>query len=85
MAEKLGAKWPSLTRGRERARIEIERIGKACEDLVMPDTSLVVFGSLARGEYTDASDVDWTLLVDDITIPEHLTVARQNFGRTREA
>jgi predicted nucleotidyltransferase len=43
----------------------------------MPDTSLVVFGSLARAEYTDSSDVDWTLLVDGITIPEHLTVARQ--------
>jgi predicted nucleotidyltransferase len=43
----------------------------------MPDTSLVVFGSLARGEFTDGSDIDWTLLVDGITIPEHLTVARQ--------
>jgi predicted nucleotidyltransferase len=77
LAEGLGAKWPSLTRGRERARAEIERIREACESLVMPDTSLVVFGSLARGEYTDRSDVDWTLLVDGITIPEHLTVARQ--------
>jgi hypothetical protein len=38
---------------------------------------LVVFGSLARGEFTDASDIDWTLLVDGITIPQHLTVARQ--------
>ncbi|MGH2639083.1 MAG: nucleotidyltransferase domain-containing protein [Rhabdochlamydiaceae bacterium] len=77
LAKELGASWPSLTSGCERARIEIERIRVACENLVMPDTSLVVFGSLARGEYTDASDVDWTLLVDGITIPEHLTVARK--------
>jgi predicted nucleotidyltransferase len=77
LANQLGAMWPSLTSGRERARSEIERIKDACEDLVMPDTSLVVFGSLARGEYTDSSDVDWTLLVDGITIPEHLTVARK--------
>lgn len=77
LAEKLEANWPALLSGRERSRIEIERIKDACKDLVMPDTSLVVFGSLARAEYTDASDVDWTLLVDGITIPEHLTVARQ--------
>jgi predicted nucleotidyltransferase len=77
LAEKLDAKWPSLTSAREKTGVEIERIRKACEGLVMPDTSLVVFGSLARAEYTDASDVDWTLLVDGITIPEHLTVARQ--------
>lgn len=77
LAEKLGAKWPALMSGREKARTQIERIRDACKDLVMPDTSLVVFGSLARAEYTDGSDVDWTLLVDGITIPEHLTVARQ--------
>jgi predicted nucleotidyltransferase len=77
LAEQLGAEWPALASGREKARVEIERIRETCKDLVMPDTSLVVFGSLARAEYTDVSDVDWTLLVDGITIPEHLTVARQ--------
>jgi predicted nucleotidyltransferase len=29
-----------------------------------PDSSLIVFGSLARGEWTARSDLDWTLLVD---------------------
>lgn len=28
------------------------------------DTSLVVFGSLARGEWTSKSDLDWTFLID---------------------
>ena len=28
------------------------------------DTSLVVFGSLARGEWTSGSDLDWTYLID---------------------
>lgn len=28
------------------------------------DTSLVVFGSLARREWTTGSDLDWTYLVD---------------------
>ena len=49
----------------------------------MPDTSLVVFGSLARKEFTPKSDIDWTLLVDGITVPEHLIVARQ-IGDTLE-
>lgn len=77
LADEVGAEWPSLASGRDKARVQIERIKEACQNLVMPDTSLVVFGSLARAEYTDASDVDWTLLVDGITIPEHLNVAQQ--------
>jgi predicted nucleotidyltransferase len=77
LAKELGADWPFLFSGRANSRIEIERIQAACKALVMPDTSLVVFGSLARGEFTDGSDIDWTLLVDGITIPQHLTVARQ--------
>lgn len=74
---KLGTAWPNLTTARKKTSMELERLLNACKALVMPDTSLVVFGSLARGEFTDASDIDWTLLVDGITIPEHLTVARE--------
>ncbi|MDR5727779.1 MAG: nucleotidyltransferase domain-containing protein [Terriglobia bacterium] len=77
LAKQLGADWPFILRGRENSRIEFDGIKEACKALVMPDTSLVVFGSLARGEFTDGSDIDWTLLVDGITIPQHLTVARQ--------
>jgi predicted nucleotidyltransferase len=73
----LGAQWASLSSGREKAKAELLRIQETCRELVVPDTSLVVFGSLARGEFTDSSDVDWTLLVDGITIPEHSTIARQ--------
>src|SRR3954465_15589679 len=36
------------------------------------DTSIVVFGSLARRELTAGSDLDWVLLVDGIADPEHL-------------
>src|ERR1019366_2010425 len=77
LAKQLGANWPFIRSGRQNSRIEISRIQEACKALVMPDTSLVVFGSLARLEFTDGSDIDWTLLVDGITIPQHLTVARQ--------
>lgn len=39
------------------------------------DSSIVVFGSLARGEYTGQSDVDWTLLIDGQTYPEQPSAA----------
>jgi hypothetical protein len=46
------------------------------ERLVPADTSVVVFGSLARGEWTNGSDVDWTLLVDGPADPAHLEVVQ---------
>jgi predicted nucleotidyltransferase len=77
LARQLNVEWSGLRAGRQASSRETERIKKACQHLMPPDTSLALFGSLARGEFTDGSDVDWTLLVDGITIPEHLTVARQ--------
>ncbi len=41
------------------------------------DCSLVVFGSLARDEWTTGSDVDWTLLSDGQADPEHLRGAQK--------
>lgn len=37
----------------------------------------MVFGSLARGEFTAGSDIDWTLLVDGSADPKHLELARK--------
>src|ERR1700756_1770377 len=41
------------------------------------DTSLVVFGSLARGEWTSGSDLDWTYLVDGEANSDHLAIVQQ--------
>ncbi len=41
------------------------------------DTSLVVFGSLARGEWTGGSDLDWTYLVDGQANSDHLRIVRE--------
>jgi len=41
------------------------------------DTSLVVFGSLARGEWTSASDLDWTYLIDGQANSDHLVIAQK--------
>lgn len=42
-----------------------------------PDTSLVVFGSLARGEWTSGSDLDWTYLIDGEANSDHLAIAQK--------
>jgi predicted nucleotidyltransferase len=41
------------------------------------DTSIVIYGSLARGEFTEGSDIDWTLLVDGFADPNHLEMVRE--------
>jgi predicted nucleotidyltransferase len=40
------------------------------------DTSLIVFGSLARGEWTSGSDLDWTYLIDGEADSDHLAIAQ---------
>ena len=41
------------------------------------DTSLVVFGSLARGEWTSGSDLDWTYLIDGQANSDHLLITQK--------
>lgn len=77
LARQFSASWPFLEKGREASKQTLQAVEMACKSLVMPDTSLVVFGSLAREEFTPESDIDWTLLVDGFTVPEHIAVARQ--------
>jgi hypothetical protein len=47
------------------------------DKLVPSDSGLIIFGSLARGECTTGSDVDWTLLIDGPADPGHHRVAQQ--------
>jgi predicted nucleotidyltransferase len=50
-----------------------EQLGKYASE----DTSLVVFGSLARGEWTRGSDLDWTYLIDGQANSDHLRIAQK--------
>jgi hypothetical protein len=52
--------------------VELEKAVKPFES---SDRSLVVFGSLARREFTPSSDLDWTLLLDGASSPEDLKTA----------
>lgn len=58
--------WPSMAEARRQARLYFANLTESVQkELDIPaDCSLVIFGSLARGEWTDGSDLDWALLVD---------------------
>ncbi|HEX3556053.1 MAG TPA: nucleotidyltransferase domain-containing protein [Thermoanaerobaculia bacterium] len=78
--ERLRAKhskeWPAIASAREltaRRFRELEPLGRLTSD----NTALVVFGSFARSEMTPGSDVDWSLLIDGPSDPEHFRVAQE--------
>jgi hypothetical protein len=50
----------------------MQELDTALEEFTTEDTSIVVFGSLARYELTSGSDLDWVLLIDGIADPAHL-------------
>lgn len=79
LRDRLGAEWPWIMASREKSAATMERLGRELghPHLTPPDTTLVVFGSLARGEFTDGSDVDWTLLVDGAANPYHQEAAQR--------
>jgi len=53
------------------------RLSAAVGKYTTEDTSLVVFGSLARGEWTSKSDLDWTYLIDGEANSDHLKISQQ--------
>jgi predicted nucleotidyltransferase len=77
LAEKVGSEWRDLAKAREFTRKYRLQLRDELAELDTEDTSVVVFGSLARDEATSNSDVDWTLLVDGMADPQHLNVAHE--------
>ena len=68
--------WTSIQQARAKTVETNARLEKILDGLSSTDAAIVVFGSLARGEWTH-SDVDWTLLIDGQADPEHLRVAQE--------
>jgi len=88
LREKLGCEWPHLATAQDRAvatRAKLSGILSADDwRPTSTDADFVVFGSLARDEWTSKSDVDWTLLIDGQAAPEHRIVAHKLELRLRE-
>jgi predicted nucleotidyltransferase len=61
-----------------KTREELDQLlSKEIPGYTSEDTSLVVFGSLARGEWTSGSDLDWTYLIDGGANSDHLLIAQK--------
>ncbi len=77
LANRLRVEWPAIRKAQEntvRRRQELEELFRQRHS---PDTSIVVFGSVARREVTRSSDLDWILLVDGSAVPEHKEQERE--------
>jgi predicted nucleotidyltransferase len=81
----VGQKWPAINQARTKANQISQKLEKTLKDLSSTDASIVVFGSLARREWTSKSDVDWTLLIDGQADPQHLEVAQDVAGRLEKS
>jgi predicted nucleotidyltransferase len=77
LEQQIGTTWPHLEEARDRAVAKRAALKQALAGKDSDDTSIVVFGSRARDEFTDGSDIDWTLLIDGHADPQHLNGARE--------
>jgi predicted nucleotidyltransferase len=68
----LKTEWPAIAAAGDASATRMHELDEALKIFTTEDTSIVVFGSLARSEFTSGSDLDWILLVDGIADPAHL-------------
>jgi predicted nucleotidyltransferase len=77
LAGRLGVQWNQLAAAAARTGQKKSQLSQALAGLDSADTSIVAFGSLARNEFTQGSDIDWTLLIDGQAASEHLAIANK--------
>lgn len=71
-------RWPNIAAAEATSRGKMELLAKLVADLLPTDEgALVVFGSLARGEFTAGSDLDWTVLIDGRADSGHLDIVHE--------
>ena len=75
LAQKCGVEWPAIKAARQTATNLVARAREELIKLEDPQASVIVMGSVARGEATVGSDFDWMLLIDGASDPEHFTLA----------
>jgi predicted nucleotidyltransferase len=80
LEERLDKQFLNIGAARELSQRRRAALGETLVGIPSSDTSVVVLGSLARDEFTEGSDIDWTLLVDGSADPEHLEVANKVRG-----
>jgi predicted nucleotidyltransferase len=70
-------RWPTLAAAKADAVAVQELLHEKLREFTSGDVDVVVFGSLARREWTSGSDVDWTLLIDGQANSAHRSTARE--------
>jgi predicted nucleotidyltransferase len=76
LEKRTSSHWANISAAEAQARAERHTLENALGRFTSSDSSIVAFGSLARGEFTAGSDLDWILLLDGISRPEQFEVAR---------
>lgn len=71
LSQRIGETWSNIEKTCELSSRKISELRQLLLDLNSEDTSIVVQGSLGRGEFTNDSDIAWYLLVDGIADPHH--------------
>lgn len=84
LEKRLGTVWESIRRARAQTQARRRELDERFSQLGSPDTSLVVFGSVAREEVTSGSDLDWILLIDGQSVSEHKEQEREIENRLVE-
>jgi predicted nucleotidyltransferase len=77
LEQRLGSTWTSVHKARADTSERRAKLDNLFRERSSPDTSLVVFGSVARQEVTSSSDLDWILLIDGQSVPEHKEQERE--------
>lgn len=79
-------RWKKITNAAALSRDKANELASLVGDLLPTDEgALVVFGSLARGEYTLGSDLDWTILIDGRADSRHVEIIRELKPRLKAA
>ena len=71
LSQRVGEQWANIESARKLSQATLRQLREAFSDSDSTDTSIVVYGSLAREEFTSGSDIDWNLIVDGIADPNH--------------
>lgn len=71
-------RWPNIAAAESMSRDKMALLATLADGLLPTDEgALVVFGSLARAEFTLGSDLDWTVLIDGRADSGHLEIIHQ--------
>ena len=77
LASEKDKSWSKISAAHDDALEVVELLNSELKKFTSGDVDLIVFGSLARREWTSGSDVDWTMLVDGQVDANHRVIARE--------